>query len=75
MTRDDYLQWVRSVSNQLANIKYPDNTKQQYQYQLGLVQRALADLCYMDTNNGNKVNAMFTRNIPNNTTKPFKPKR
>jgi hypothetical protein len=75
MTRDDYLQWVRTVSNQLASIKYPDNTQQQYQYQLGLVQRALADLCYMDSHNMHKVNAMFTRNIPNNTVKPFRPKR
>lgn len=74
MTRDDYLQWVRTVSNQLAVIKYPDNKSQQAQYQLGLLQRALGDLCYMDSNNTHKVNAMFTRNTPNNNTKPFKSK-
>jgi len=74
MTRDDYLQWVRSVSSQLAHIKYPDNKLQQAQYQLGLLQRALGDLCYMDSMNTHKVNAMFTRNTPNKSIKPFKPK-
>lgn len=75
MTRDDYLQWVRTVSSQLATIKYPDNKLQQAQYQLGMLQRALGDLCYMDSMNTRKVNAMFTRNTPNKNTQQFKPKR
>lgn len=74
MTRNDYLEWVQTVVEQLAIKKYPDNINLQRIHQLGMLQRALADLCYMDSANGNKVNQMFKRNMESNG-KPFKPKR
>lgn len=71
MTRDEYLEWVRSVTYQLAHNKYPDNKNLQLVHQLGMLQRALADLCYIDSDNGNRVNKMFKRNI-NGPSRPFK---
>ena len=63
MTRDEYLDWIRTVSTQLAVNKYPDNPKLQAIYQLGLLQRAIADLCYIDSDNAHLVNRMLKRNM------------
>ena len=65
MTRDEYLQWIQRVTHELARSKYPNNREQQLLFQLGLTQRALADLCYIDSDNTNKVNRMLKRNIKN----------
>ncbi len=74
MTRNDYLEWIQQVVKQLARNKYPDNPQLQQIYQLGMLSKALADLCYIDSHNGNLVNRMFKRNM-NNKSQPFKPKR
>lgn len=74
MTRNDYLEWVQEVVEQLARQKYPDNPNLQRIHQLGMLQRALADLCYMDSENAHKVNRMFKRNMATEG-KQFKPKR
>jgi len=74
MTRDEYLDWIQRVSTQLAVAKYPDNPRLQSIYQLGLVQRALADLCYIDTDNAHQVNRMLKRTMANEHV-PYTTKR
>ena len=74
MRREDYLEWVQQVVEQLARKKYPDNPNLQQIHQLGMLTKALADLCYIDSDNMHRVNAMFKRNM-DQPGKPFKPKR
>ncbi len=74
MTRNDYLEWIQTVVEQLAKNKYPDNPNLQRIHQLGMLSKALADLCYIDTDNGNKINAMFKRNMAT-PGKPFKSRK
>lgn len=74
MTRTEYLEWIQSVTSRLAEQRYPDNKNLQIVYQMGLAQRALADLCYIDSENGHQVNRMFKRNI-SGPTRPFQAKR
>ena len=62
MTRIEYLNWIREHSRTIAANKYPNDIHLQLLFQLGLVQRALADLCYEDSDNSRKVNRMFKRN-------------
>lgn len=74
MTRAEYLDWIQNISHNLAKEKYPDNQQLQLIYAMGLCQRALADLCYDDSNNTYKVNSMYKRNTTQ-ATEPYKSKR
>jgi hypothetical protein len=71
MTRAEYLNWIQGITAQLAEERYPNNKQLQIVYAMGLCQRALADLCYIDSDNTSRVNRMYKQN----TSKPTRPYR
>ena len=58
-TRNTYLQWVQDDLRTLAAAKFPDNPQQQMLYQLGFLQRILADAMWDDS----KVSSAFIRSL------------
>lgn len=74
MTSQEYLQWIQRVSAELAERKYPNDKTLQLVYQMGMAQQALADLCYIDSDNAHKINKMLKRNI-NGPTRRFQAKQ
>lgn len=73
MTREEYLEWIQTITGQMAQA-YSDDPHLQLAYKLGLTQRALADLCYIDSHNTSRVNSMYKRNSGAVRSQAFKPK-
>ena len=53
-TRNTYLQWVQEDLRALAAKKFPGSPDQQVLYQLGFLQRILADSMWDDSHVSNK---------------------
>ena len=58
-TRNTYLQWVQDDLRALAAAKFPNTPHEQVLYQLGFLQRMLADSMWDDSN----VSTRFSRTL------------
>jgi hypothetical protein len=67
-TRNTYLQWVQEDLRALAAAKFPGNPDQQVLYQLGFLQRMLADAMWDDS----KISNTFARSLRSATDREGK---